>query len=113
MYLNGQMSMFEMLDPDDGLSPERQKLRRALRLGSGFQDGKKRIKYEAAKLNKAEFILFLVKEYGTGGSSFEKGWIDYSSKGFEIYEHGWENKKRYTWYVVANEILDMISTNSY
>ena len=111
--LTNQISMFEMINTENMFTPERQKLRRALRMGSGFQGGKERIKQKAKELTKTEFVKFLPKEYGVGGSSFEGGFVDYTSMHFYISEKGWETRKEYSWTEVANEILDMIDTNSY
>lgn len=111
--MDNQISIFEMINTEDMFTPERQKFRRALRRGSGFQGGKERIMQKAKELTKAEFIKFLPKEYGIGGSSFEGGFVDYTSMHFYITEKGWESRKTYSWTEVANEILDMMSTNSY
>ena len=98
---------------DDFLSPERQKLRRAIRTGSGFSGGKERIKQKAKELSKKDFIAFLPKEYGIGGRSFENGFIEYTSMHFYICENSFQNRKEYSWTMIANEILDMISKNIY
>ena len=93
---------------------EIQKLRRALRGGTGFVDGKGRVteKYKENPTTK-EFAEFLKKEFGIGGRTFEDGFVDYSSKGFTVYEKGWDNKKLYSWSDVAKEITDMLKTNQY
>lgn len=108
-----QISMFEALDGESLLPLERQKLRRALRCGSGFEGGKDRIRSKAKELNKKEFADFLKKEYGIGGSTFEKGWIGSTSMYFYICDQGWENRKEYSWATIADEIIDMLKTNSY
>ena len=59
------------------------------------------------------FADFLKKEYGIGGSSFEGGFVDSTSMGIRIYEKDWMNRKEYTWTQIADEILNMISTNTY
>jgi len=107
-----QISMFEMIDTDSMLPPDRQRFRRALRTGSGFEHGKERIK-EHSFLPKKQFAEYLKHEYGIGGSSFEDGWIGSTSMWFYICDKGWENRKEYSWLVVADEIKDMIKTNSY
>ena len=107
-----QLSMFETVNAESLLPPERQKFRRALRTGSGFMGGKQRIK-ENSTLPKKEFVEFLKKEYGIGGCSFEGGFIDHTSMHYYIYENSFQNRKEYSWVQVANEILDMISTNTY
>lgn len=110
--LNNQISMFELLDCEETLPEVRQKFRRALRRGPNIEGGKERIlKY--AEQNKQDFIKSLKKEYGIGGSSFEDGWIDFDGKCFCITEKHFTFKRKYSWTEVANEILDLISTNSY
>ena len=111
--MNNQISMFELLDAEESLSPERQKFRRALRHGPNVQGGKERIVKHAAELKKQEFAKAVAQEYGIGGSSFENGWIDFDTKGLRISEEHFSNTKHYSWAVVANEILDLISINSY
>lgn len=106
-----QLSMFSELETL--LSPERQKFRRALRRGSGFEGGKDRIKEKAATLNKKDFVEFLKKEYGVGGCSFENGWMGTTSMWFDLYEKNWAARVQYSWTTVADEILDMIHTNCY
>jgi len=108
-----QISMFELIDTENLLPEQRQKLRRALKRGSGFEGGKDRIKKSSEILSRKEFADFLKKEYGIGGSSFEGGFVDSTSMGIRIYEKGWMNRKEYTWTQIADEILNMISTNSY
>jgi len=107
-----QLSMFEELDAESMLPPDKQKFRRSLRKGSGFQNGKERIK-EHSKLPKKEFVDFLKKEYGIGGWSFEGGFIEHTSMHYYICERSFQNRTEYSWADVANEILDMIKTNSY
>lgn len=108
-----QISMFEALDGEFLLPPERQKLRRALRCGSGFEGGKERIREKSKEFNKKEFAEFLRKEYGIGGQTFENGWIGSSSMHYYICEREWDNRKEYSWTAIAEEILDMLMTNSY
>lgn len=108
-----QISIFELMDTENMFTPERQKFRRSLRVGSGFEGGKGRIRQKAIELNKKDFVKFLVKEYGIGGCSFENGWIEHTSMWYYIIEQGWNNRKEYSWSKVADEILDMIKTNSY
>ena len=108
-----QISMFEMIDTESMLSPERQRLRKALRRGSGFEDGKQRILKYASELTKKDFIDALIKEYGVGGWSLSDGFLDHSSKGISLYDKGFKNEKKYSWTVIADEILDMINLNLY
>lgn len=110
--MNNQISIFELLDCEETLSEEQQKFRRALRRGPNVEGGKARI-LEHAKQDKQEFIKLLKNEYGIGGSSFEDGWIDFDSKCYCITEKHFTFKKKYSWAEVANEILDLINTNSY
>ena len=113
MKLNNQISMFESIDAESLLPIDKQKFRRALRRGSNFTEGKKRIKENAVKLNKQDFIDFLKKEYGIGGFSFENGFIDFNGKGFVISEERFTKETKYSWTQVADELLDLINTNAY
>ena len=108
-----QISIFELIDAEDTLSPERQRLRQVLRRGSGYEKGKERIRKYASELNRSDFINELIKEYGYYGCSLDDGFFDCSPKGVVIYDKGFKNEKKYSWITVADEILDMISLNSY
>ena len=108
-----QISMFETVDAEDLLPVEKQKFRRALRRGSNFAQGKERIKENAIKLLKPDFINFLKKEYGIGGFSFEDGFVDFDGKGFVISEDHFTKETKYSWTQVADELYDLINTNTY
>ena len=106
-----QINMFQEME--ELLSPEQQRLRRALKRGSCFEYGKERILKNAKELSMNDFIDFLKKEYGIGGFSFEHGFVDFNSKGYEI-RIDWTKKPiRYTWNIIAKEILDLINNNMY
>jgi len=110
--LDNQISIYELLDCEDTFSDERKKFRRALRRGPNVEGGKCRI-LEHSNQNKQDFIDSIKKEYGIGGSSFENGFIHFDNKGFCITENHFTLEKKYSWTEVANEILNLISTNSY
>ena len=105
--------MFELVDFEGTLPQERQKFRRALKHGTGFENGKERVRKYAAEMNKKDFAEAVKKEYGIGGSSFEDGWIGTTSTYFYICDDGWNSRHEYSWTEVANEILDMIKNNIY
>lgn len=110
--IGNQISIYELLDCEDTFSDERKKFRRALRRGPNVEGGKRRI-LEHSNQDKQDFINSIKKEYGVGGSSFEDGYINFNSKCFCITEKHFTLKKEYSWTEVANEILNLISTNSY
>lgn len=108
-----QLNMFGVMNAEDLLPPERQKLRRALRIGSGFGGGKERIRKKAdTNPSIKEFAEFLRYEYGVGGRSFEDGFMASTSMHFIICRE-WMNRKEYSWIDVAKEIMDMIRTSQY
>lgn len=74
--LPGQLTIFDLFGDFDKKDKPKEKtpfdyLYDSILLGTGFQDGKKRV-YEAFKsgLKGTEFVKFIKKEFGIGGSSF-------------------------------------------
>lgn len=94
-----------------------------IKRGSGFENGKKKIKeFFIQNKEKKERITFLKKEYGTGG----RGWCDnrpntvtgdnFNSKGIEV-EYNDENCNRvskfYKWTAVEEVINALIIRGEY
>ena len=103
-----QLSIFDFLNEPDVFTQE-------VKRGSGFAEGKKRIKEAVAecKGNIHSLASFLRKEYGIGGwcgPNMPK--VDYNSKGFWV-GMTFEDKDFYTWEQVAQKILELIARNDY
>ena len=84
-----------------------------LKGGSGFTDGKKRIKAMYEKdITKSERIKLLKDEYGVGGYSNGEISQKHDSKGIEIelYTGG---TKHYTWGEIHDLILTLINIGQY
>ena len=100
-----------------------QEIERALRNGSGFQNGKLRIFRRLSQPvppPEEETAAWLKKEYGTGGQSWTfldgmSGWLDYDSKGFEIqYDTGDRRLTRhFGWKEMAWRLTQLIRQGGY
>jgi len=106
------MSLFE-----DSLEEKFQKtIMEDLKRGSGFEDGKKRIKEMYKKdITKSERIKLLKDEYGVGGYSFRaSGGIrqSHDSKGITIELYTGE-EKHYNWNELHDLILTLINIGQY
>ena len=109
-----QMSMFDLIEPK---SEREQLIERALRYGSGFENGKYRIfdKYNENPTPKA-FTDFVKHEYGIGGHGSTTGddeWHD--GKGIRISHDGTDGKLEVLlkWQDVAFRIADLIDDDNY
>ena len=98
-------------------------IRRALCDGSGFENGKMRIQYyfsQPVLPPREEMVRWLKKEYGTGGRSWDfangsRGWLDYSSSGFEIQcntDNG-QISHTLTWQEVSSRLQELVQSNRY
>ena len=113
-----QMSMFDLLEPQEK-SREEQLIERQLLRGSGIEDGKYRIyeKYFTDPTVK-EYAKFLKDEYGIGGYGYGQERQDHSGKGIRMEwtdrEHP-ENNIRIDlkWNEAAVRIADLIDEDKY
>ena len=113
-----QMSMFDLLEPQEK-SREEQLIERQLLRGSGIEDGKYRIyeKYFTDPTVK-EYAKFLKDEYGIGGYGYGQERQDHNGKGIRM---EWtdrdhlENNIRIDlkWNEVAVRIADLIDEDKY
>ena len=98
-------------------------IRRALCDGSNFEKGKMRIQYyfsQPVLPPREEMVRWLKKEYGTGGRSWDfangsRGWLDYSSSGFEIQcntDNG-QISHTLTWQEVSSRLQELVQSNRY
>ena len=98
-------------------------IRRALCDGSNFEKGKMRIQYyfsQPVLPPREEMVRWLKKEYGTGGRSCDfangsRGWLDYSSSGFEIQcntDNG-QISHTLTWQEVSSRLQELVQSNRY
>lgn len=128
--IDGQMSIFDILTNDDVAVNNRNNSFDPVEVyvlhGSGFVDGKIRIKkYFQKNKNKKDRIAFLKKEYGTGGFSChcdckDKRCVvyggDHDTSGHSIKyidENGSEDKISITYNVLADVIDKLIALKSY
>ena len=96
-----------------------EEIEHALRRGSGFAGGKLRIAalYENSPDPKIA-QEFLKEEYGTGGHSHTyldgtSGFVDYSSKGMRLSQHGFTQELRLRWPAVEQHIRRMVESGAY
>lgn len=107
--------MLQMSLLDNGLDNEFQKaITEDVKRGSGFVDGKERIKSMFSKnITKSDRINLLKNEYGIGGRSIPGGLMQmHDSKGIEITLNTGD-KKRFTWQEVHDLILSLINIGEY
>ena len=113
-----QMSMFDLLEPQEK-SREEQLIERQLLRGSGIEDGKYRIyeKYFTDPTVK-EYAKFLKDEYGIGGYGYGQERQDHNGKGIRM---EWQDREYpensiridLKWNEVAVHIADLIDEDKY
>ncbi len=105
--VEGQISLFQAEK-----SKEEQLIENVLLRGSGFVDGKKRIREMFnSDLTRAERVKAISKEYGIGGSCVNGLWTDHDSKGIRFRLH--EIDVFLTWSKVEKRIHGLIQEGRY
>ena len=107
--ISGQFSIFDVVVDDT-----EELIAKHLCRGSGFVDGKYRIKtYINANQRMSEFPKWLAKEYGIGGASFMGEGYSCNAKGLEIYRRSDDKRIHFTWPQVAARIIELHSKGLY
>jgi len=115
-----QLSLFDTLyGPVEIRDKQDEMIEKVLMLGSGVEDGKKRI-YDFAVTNPSiqSFAKMLQEEYGTGGRACNGNEITYemhdgSGITFRWMEIGEEVETSITWKEAAEVILDLVERGIY
>ena len=109
--LIGQLSIFDIVEFD----PKEDLIKRQLCRGSGFVDGKYRIKtYIERGERMSEFAKWLAQEYGIGGWEFVGGeGTHYNAKGLEIYRRSDNIQIHLSWAELAKRLIDLVEKGLY
>ena len=108
--LIGQLSIFDIVDIDE----KEALIKRQLCRGSGFVDGKYRIKtYIERGERMSEFAKWLAKEYGIGGFGGGGEGTAHNAKGLEIYRRSDDLKIHLSYAEVANRLIDLVAKGIY
>ena len=110
--IEDQISIFDLPEITEQ-DPYKQMLIKALRRGSGYENGKMRIYAAAILMDKDKLADFLQEEYGTGGNTIEGGMMDYSFRGVVIRKWDDRTEKHFAWNKVRDEIRKLIAENQY
>lgn len=99
-----QLSMFD--------EPEELLFTKAVKRGSGYENGKERIALAAEILDSKRLAEYLKAEYGIGGFMMKGLWVDYDAKGFAVGTCS-KDLQTYSWKKVAKEIRRLVALNKY
>ena len=106
----GQLSIFDIVEIDT----KEDLIKKQLCQGSGFVDGKYRIKtYIERGERMSEFPKWLYKEYGLGGCSFHGEGNNSSAKGLEVFRRSDNIKILLSWAEVAARLIDLVAQGIY
>ena len=94
-----QISIFDFIDETECLTKEEKIFRSIIDRGSNIRDSIKRIKRNI-QLPMDEFIKFLIKEFGIGGTVYTGYYTLWDSKGLKCGTE-WSKMKLYSWETVA------------
>lgn len=89
------------------------RFRKEIHRGSGYEDGKLRIYAAAELMDKDRLADFIQQEYYVGGNSIEDGFCDYNGRGMSFVKWKSDEKKRYPWWKVRDEVLRQIRLCEY
>ena len=85
--------------------------------GSGYCNGKERIRLAAHEKSDSEFVSFLRKEYGVGGYSLRwqnhRGFVNYNGSGITYQDWDSNTAEKYTYKQLAKEIKRLIADGQY
>lgn len=108
--IEGQLSIFDIVEID----ANEELIKRQLCRGSGFVDGKYRIKtYIERNERMSEFAKWLSKEYGIGGYEGVDGGNHHNAKGLEVYRRSDNIKIHLSWAEVAGRLIDLVAKGIY
>lgn len=99
-----QISIFDFIDEAECLTEEEKIFRSIIERGSNIRDSIKRIKQNIWK-PMDEFIPFLIKEFGIGGTIHTGYYALWDSKGLKCGTE-WSKMKLYSWANVAKAFKD-------
>lgn len=106
----GQLSIFDIVEID----AKEELIKRQLCRGSGFENGKYRIKtYIERGERMSEFPKWLSKEYGLGGCYYSEEGNTSNAKGLEVFSRSDDIKILLSWAEVAARLIDLVAKGLY